>query len=159
GVSGAAGGSDWAWGGAGMSWRAMILPQLEATNSYNSLNFSLHSDNGYTASAIATAFYTVMSTWLCPSDGKNDGGLRAWNVIDGQYSALDPPLPPGGGTQRVPVSNYAGSFGDNYCIGGLTPPGGPWETPIKTTLLPGQPRIGYAGFWGTDYNEDLSARG
>jgi len=169
GVSGATGGSDWAWGGAGMSWRAMILPQMESGNAYNSLNFSLHADNNYTADAIATAFYTVMSTWLCPSDARNENGLRPWGSNDGlngNYPALDPPFPPGTppgttstASKKCPVSNYAGSFGDNYCIGGLTPPGGPWETPAGTTLLPGQVRIGWAGFWGTDYDDLLTKRG
>jgi prepilin-type processing-associated H-X9-DG protein len=52
----------------------------------------------------------------------------------------------------MPVSNYAGSFGDNYCGGVLQSPGLPWETPYNLTVLPaGQPRIGWNGYWGTNF--------
>ena len=59
----------------------------------------------------------------------------------------------------VPVANYAGSFGDNYCIGPLTPPGGPWETPVGTVPPIGQPVIGHVGFWGTYFNATNSGPG
>jgi prepilin-type processing-associated H-X9-DG protein len=62
----------------------------------------------------------------------------------------------------VPVSNYAGSFGDNYCIGPLTGSGGPWETPACTAnnaIVPGKPRIGWNGFWGTSYDCNFNLGG
>ena len=56
----------------------------------------------------------------------------------------------------VPVANYAGSFGDNYCGGPLN--GGlPWETYPGDDLPPGQPRIGWDGFWGTSFGPGSSA--
>jgi prepilin-type N-terminal cleavage/methylation domain-containing protein/prepilin-type processing-associated H-X9-DG protein len=148
------GGSGWAWGNNGLSWRAMILPQMEGTTAYNAVNFST-SAGGAEIYTIATAWYTVFNSWLCPSDGDNMGGLRPASGIGAQYPASGVPNRPGGGTQQVPVSNYAGSFGDNYCIGPLTGSGGPWETPACTpenVITPGVPRIGWNGFWGTTYN-------
>ncbi|WP_169977310.1 DUF1559 domain-containing protein [Tautonia rosea] len=145
-----------------LSWRALILPQMEGTNQYNALNFDVHGSNtGAGAGAWFTAWVTVNNTWLCPSDGENNGGLRERETITGQWPNGSGPINPATGAPPtvVPVSNYPGSFGDNYCIGGLTPPGGPWETPVGTVLAPGAPRIGWAGFWGTNFNETLSARG
>jgi prepilin-type processing-associated H-X9-DG protein len=49
----------------------------------------------------------------------------------------------------VPVANYAGSFGDNYC-GGVLCNGLPWETFPPVNLPPGKPRIGWPGYWGTN---------
>jgi prepilin-type processing-associated H-X9-DG protein len=48
------------------------------------------------------------------------------------------------------VSNYAGSFGDNYCGAGLND-GLPWETPLWQDPPPGTARIGWHGFWGTNF--------
>ena len=145
-----------------LSWRALILPQMEGGNVYNALNFDVHGSNsGVGAGSWYTAWVSVNNTWLCPSDGDNGGGLRERETLTGNWPNGPGPINPFTG-QRVtvvPVSNYAGSFGDNYAIGGLTPPGGPWETPINTVLAPGVPRIGHAGFWGTNFAEDLSSRG
>ncbi|MHC5541946.1 DUF1559 family PulG-like putative transporter, partial [Singulisphaera rosea] len=48
----------------------------------------------------------------------------------------------------VGVTNYVGSWGDNYAGGPLN--GGlPWETYPGDNLAPGQSRIGYFGYWGT----------
>jgi prepilin-type N-terminal cleavage/methylation domain-containing protein/prepilin-type processing-associated H-X9-DG protein len=148
----------WGWANNGFSWRAMILPNMEGNPVYNALNLNLYADGGggNTLPAFATAWYSTFSTFLCPSDGDNDNGFRASETLEGQWPAGGVPDRVGGGSRAVPVSNYAGSFGDNYCIGGLTAPGGPWETPINTTLAPGAIRIGHAGFWGTTFNEDLS---
>ncbi|ADV61544.1 hypothetical protein Isop_0955 [Isosphaera pallida ATCC 43644] len=157
------------WGGVGannvLSWRALILPQMEATAVYNAINFSQPmSSNAPDPRAQWTAYMTVNSTWLCPSDDNPGGispGFRAMGGLNGNFPNGTSPNNPitNAPETRVPVSNYAGSFGDNYAIGGLTPPGGPWETPINTVLPPGVPRSGHAGFWGTNFNENLSARG
>jgi prepilin-type N-terminal cleavage/methylation domain-containing protein/prepilin-type processing-associated H-X9-DG protein len=150
----------WGWANNGFSWRAMILPHMEGGAAYNALNLNLWADGGggATLPAFATAWYTTFNSFLCPSDGDNDNGFRQTEGLLGQHPAggIPEPVPGTGRSRTVPVSNYAGSFGDNYCIGGLTPPGGPWETPINTALAPGAIRIGHAGFWGTTFNEDLS---
>jgi prepilin-type N-terminal cleavage/methylation domain-containing protein/prepilin-type processing-associated H-X9-DG protein len=151
----------WGWANNGFSWRAMILPNMDGNPVYNALNVNLYADGsgGNTLPAFATAWYSTFSTFLCPSDGDNDNGFRPSETLEGQWPAggVPDPYPGSGRTKSVPISSYAGSFGDNYCIGGLTPPGGPWETPINTTPPVGTPRIGHAGFWGTTFNEDLSS--
>lgn len=164
------------WGGVGannvLSWRALIMPQMEQNPTYNAINMSQPmSSNAPVPSAQWTAYFSVSATWLCPSDGENSTngvGMRpagSATVPQGQWpNGSAPVIPPGyagAGTSdtRMPVSNYAGSFGDNYCIGGLTPPGGPWETPVGTVVVPPRVRIGYPGFWGTDFNEQVTARG
>ena len=151
----------------GMSWMALTLPFMEGSNTYNAVNFNIPmgaSQSGGTPYllAIATAWYTTNKSFLCPSDGDNQNGYRADNSVDpvnGQYPNTVAPPNPTGGQAMDPVSNYLGSFGDNYCIGGLTGTGGPWETPITvplTTVLPAG-RIGWPGYQGT--NADLSSSG
>lgn len=158
------------WGGNQnlLAWRAMILPELEGGNLYNAINFSLRgstgSGDGSNGATFYTAWVTVVDTMLCPSDGENGTagkGLRDRETLTGQWPNGSGPFNPATGAAPtvVPVSNYAGSFGDNYCIGVLTPPGGPWETPIGTVPPPGFPRIGWAGFWGTNFNETNFNRG
>ncbi len=164
------------WGGAGsnnlLSWRVMILPQIEGSTLYNAINFMNPTyGSGVDSGAMYTAWVTVGNVWLCPSDGTRDQrglGLRNNSTIDGNWpNGSGPTVPAGfpgaGGLPPIPVSNYAGSFGDNYCIGALTGTGGPWETPTSATYpgpLPGNAvRIGWAGFWGTDFNVGISAHG
>ncbi len=60
------GGSGWAWGNNGMTWRALILPQMEGNNVHNSINFS----QAVGTATLATAWYTSVNTFLCPSDGR-----------------------------------------------------------------------------------------
>jgi prepilin-type N-terminal cleavage/methylation domain-containing protein/prepilin-type processing-associated H-X9-DG protein len=143
-------------------WRALVLPQMEQTALYNAINFSLpvggtggatnaNPKSGY------TIWLTVVNTFLCPSDGTNQGGLMPWSGSnsapypnpDGQSPTNNPPQNAAGQPATVvPVSNYAGSFGDNYCGGSLM--GGlPWETYPHKSQPAGKPLIGYAGFWGT----------
>ena len=106
-------------------------------------------DTGLANAQSTTAYYVSLSTWLCPSDSKNGDGFLPSSTQDGNWSAWGDPPNPATGLTMCAVSNYAGSFGDNYCIGATTPPGGPWETPCGTDPLPGTPRIGWDGFWGT----------
>jgi prepilin-type N-terminal cleavage/methylation domain-containing protein/prepilin-type processing-associated H-X9-DG protein len=140
-----------------LNWRAMVLPQMEGTNAYNAVNFSINTSSGGEASAaFFTAYTLTFSTFLCPSDGTNgDGklpnGQSGTGNMKGQYcnQVIDPST--GQPTTWVPVSNYQGSFGDNYCGGPLCN-NLPWETDWKTvTLPPGVPRIGYLGYWGTNF--------
>ena len=97
-----------------------------------------------------------MSVWLCPSDGEErrwtPPGERPQRPIPHRHA---PPINPSTGQSAtvIPVSSYAGSFGDNYCIGPLTGRGGPWETPVGTDPPPGVPRLGHLGFWGTNLGD------
>jgi len=136
-----------------LSWRALILPQMEQGNAYNSINtlestFVIPSWTGNSTPnpyAMYTAWVTVYTVWLCPSDGQNGDGLLpsgAETVANGQDCAGTPPLNPltGQPSPVTPVANYAGSFGDNYASNNI--PGViPWETP-------GPPRIGWPPSWG-----------
>jgi len=143
-----------------LNWRAMVLPMMEGTNAYNSVNFSINAaSGGGAAGAFYTAYSITFSSWLCPSDGTNgDGKLPngqttsgAGSTGTGQYcnQVLDPTT--GAFTAWTPVSNYQGSFGDNYC-GGVLCNNLPWETPWNiATLVPGVQRIGYNGYWGTSF--------
>jgi len=144
------------WDANVLNWRALILPQLEQGPLYNAVNFS-QVGGGYAADQGAgyTVWLSVPSGWLCPSDGTNGGGLRPFGGPDGQWPIGTPPIDPTTGQPLtvVPVANYAGSFGDNYCGGPLCN-GLPWETYPATNLAPGQARIGWPGYWGT--NTDIN---
>jgi prepilin-type N-terminal cleavage/methylation domain-containing protein/prepilin-type processing-associated H-X9-DG protein len=140
-----------------LAWRAMILPQMEAGNVYNAWNLSLGAMGAGTDSSVQfTSWNTVFASWLCPSDAKTtDGrvpnGYSTGNDLNSNWGPC--PVDPSTGTYAplMPVSNYAGSFGDNYCGGVLANPGLPWETPYNLAPAPGQVRIGWNGYWGTDF--------
>ena len=143
-----------------ISWRGLILPYIEGNNTHNAVNFDLRfrANDNYHA---FTAYFSISDVWLCPSDGERNGAFRPWLQNTG-YGPPDPngttglpPVDPSTGLRPplVPVSDYAGSFGDNYVIGPLQNPQGPWETPWDVTALPpGQRRIGHNGYWGTRRN-------
>jgi prepilin-type N-terminal cleavage/methylation domain-containing protein/prepilin-type processing-associated H-X9-DG protein len=157
------------WGGPGTnniaSWRALVIPQMEGGTIYNAINFSVSLNDATSSSGQWTALMTIMNTWLCPSDDNFMGagdGFRSASGAWGNYPNGNSPQNPftHAPETRVPISNYAGSFGDNYAIGALTPVQNPWETyPYPPTLAPGQPRIGWPGFWGTAWNDQINARG
>src|SRR5262249_22974168 len=127
-------------------------PQMEQSNVYNALNTSLPIYGaGPNLGSAFTVWVTVPNTWLCPSDGTNGDGKLPYGGATGQWPAGVPPTDPSTKAQAtiVPVSNYSGSFGDNYCGGPLC--GGlPWETYPSPTA--GKPKIGYDGYWGTNNN-------
>ncbi len=78
--------------GNGFGWGAMILPQVEAGNIYDRINFSLpitHADN---ASSIAQ----VIPTFQCPSDPKPD----TFEIVDDSSNSFP-----------VGTANYLGVFG------------------------------------------------
>src|SRR5262249_61893247 len=105
-----------------LCWRAMILPQMEGNTVYNAVNLSVSTSAGAGPGAhFITAWNSVFTTWLCPSDGTNGGGRRPSNTPAGQWTNI--PADPATGTTSatVPVSNYSGSFGDNYCGGARLP--------------------------------------
>lgn len=143
-----------------LPWRAMILAQMEGGTLYNNFNFNLNPTspaNTYDKGAWYTIWVTIPNSFLCPSDGKNGNGLMSlgsYATGQGIFTQADQstPIDPKTGlpTQVVAVTNYVGSWGDNYAGGPLN--GGlPWETYPGNNLLPGQPRIGYFGYWGTPY--------
>ncbi len=165
-LPGAAGGI---WGGAGSSnvasWRALVIPQMEGGTIYNAINFNLSLNNATDSSAQWTALTTINTAWLCPSDDNYQGvsdGFRSASGPWGNYPNGSPPNNPftGNPETRVPYSNYAGSFGDNYAIGALTNVQNPWETfPYPPTLGIGQGRVGWPGFWGTNFDDQIATRG
>jgi prepilin-type N-terminal cleavage/methylation domain-containing protein/prepilin-type processing-associated H-X9-DG protein len=148
--------SDWGsqLNNNGVSWVALTLPYLEQNPLWNSINFQVHVLDGLAQPDFATAWYTKINVLQCPSDGDQDGfrgdGYSGAGGM-GQYAVTAAPLPPGGGTPMVPVTNYLASFGDNYCIGALTQGAFfPTETPYTVwPPVPGQPRIGWPGYQGT----------
>jgi len=142
-ISLAPGQGGWgAWSNSNVSWRILILPNMEQNPVYNSINFLLQNGGGDT---IATAWYARLSVYSCPSDGQNTG-FTPQNSPVGSY-AMYCPNRPGTTTQEVPTTNYYMSFGDNYAVLPLSG-ANPWETPFPipagTTA-----RIGWNGFWGT----------
>lgn len=156
-------GDPWDAGANSFNWRAMVLPMMEGTNVFNALNMQVNASTGGAASAaMFTAYSITHSSWLCPSDGTNGGGKLpngqypdgASNNPSGQYcnQVIDPTT--GQSTSFTPVSNYGGSFGDNYC-GGVLCGNLPWEFPWNSTVqrgLPGSPTgVGFNGYWGTSF--------
>jgi prepilin-type processing-associated H-X9-DG protein len=164
GITGINSASQSVWDGRAnlLSWRVLLLPQMEGNTVFNAINVQVETtgSNAFDTGAMYTAWVTVNNTWLCPSDGTNNGGLLPWGGAGGgsnprgQWPAGNTPFNPFTGTFAtvVPVANYQGSFGDNYA-GGILNGGLPWETPPlvqNTALPPGQPRRGWHGYWGTD---------
>ena len=147
---------------SGFSWRVLILPHLEQSPLYNTINFKVPSDAGGPDKAAGfTLWRTSLAVFLCPSDSGHDDGFRVSNAEDatwGQYPHAGPPIDPATGTAmtEVPVSSYIGSFGDNYSMTTLVP-SSPWESPCGVDLPAGQVRIGWPGFWGTTYGCDEAA--
>jgi prepilin-type N-terminal cleavage/methylation domain-containing protein/prepilin-type processing-associated H-X9-DG protein len=141
-------------GNNGLSWVALTLPYLEQGTIYSAINFSASVNNGALLQTFATAWYTRLGVMSCPSDGDQDGFRGDASITNSgldQYIASPSPAPPGGGTHMIPVENYLGSFGDNYCIG-CNNMGTffPTETPYTTwPPVPGQPRVGWPGEQGT----------
>jgi prepilin-type N-terminal cleavage/methylation domain-containing protein/prepilin-type processing-associated H-X9-DG protein len=149
-------GDPWASSANSLNWRAMILPQIEASPVFNAINFGLNANDGGAASAqLFTAYSMTFNSFLCPSDGENGNG----RLPNGQFGSGNPrgqycnqvlDTTTGQVTQFTPVSNYAGSFGDNYC-GGVLCNNLPWETPWNGNPPAGQNRIGFNGYWGTNF--------
>jgi prepilin-type N-terminal cleavage/methylation domain-containing protein/prepilin-type processing-associated H-X9-DG protein len=145
----------WGAGANQLNFRALILPQMEGNNAYNAMNLLINPtavNNG----AQFTAWNVVFTSWLCPSDGNNGGGKvsNGYSSGDELHANWGPsPNDPTTGkvSPTIPVANYAGSFGDNYCGGVLAGGGLPWETPYNQNPPAFQPRIGWNGYWGTSF--------
>lgn len=145
-----------------LNWRALTLPQLEQNTIYNSINFNLPVDSAGPSggAAFITIWKASISVFLCPSDSGHEDGFRASNAADplnGQYGFLEPPTDPSTGTaaEVTAVSSYDASFGDNYSMTTLNATS-PWETPCGAQTPPGQPHLGWPGFWGTTYGCDIT---
>src|SRR5689334_8595124 len=67
------------------AWRCLILPQMEQSALYNSINFSVQVGGR----GSYTMWMTVVNTWLCPSDGRNNGGMRPWAGATAPYPTPD----------------------------------------------------------------------
>jgi prepilin-type N-terminal cleavage/methylation domain-containing protein/prepilin-type processing-associated H-X9-DG protein len=148
-------GNMWAPTSNMLTWRVMVLPFMEQGSVYNAINLDYHNTFlGLDPGSAYTVWVTVFSSWLCPSDGKNNNGLMpSENPVNGTYVADGPPINPATGlkTTVTATTNYSGSWGDNF-NGGPLDGGLPWETPwTLTTLAPGQVRIGWHGYWGTSF--------
>jgi prepilin-type N-terminal cleavage/methylation domain-containing protein/prepilin-type processing-associated H-X9-DG protein len=149
--------ATWSTNVNNFSWRALVLPFMEGSTVANALNFdiSMSGDSSLNPGAGWTAWVTVNNSWLCPSDPDNNNGKRPSGSADannGQYALGNSPIDPTTGkfVTVVPVTNYAGSFGDNYAIFPLSG-ANPWETPCPVTgIIP--VRIGWEGFWGTSFD-------
>src|SRR5437879_2306411 len=65
-------GNPWDPGANSINWRGMILPQMEGGTTYNAVNFDINANNGGGDAAwFCTAYTSVFSSFLCPSDGEN----------------------------------------------------------------------------------------
>lgn len=65
------------------SWMALILPQIEANNIYEQIDFELP----YTAPTNLAAIANVIPGFICPSTGRTDG-IREGNIIVELYDQV-----------------------------------------------------------------------
>jgi prepilin-type N-terminal cleavage/methylation domain-containing protein/prepilin-type processing-associated H-X9-DG protein len=149
-VAGTPPGSSTGWGAwttQDISWRLLILPNMEQTNVFNSINFQIPGNFGPIYGAVqATAWYTTLNVYSCPSDATPRFVAYATATGSYPYAEGNSPKNPATGVITVPVVNYHYSFGDNYAVYPLSG-ANPWESPGPVTN--GSPRIGWNGFWGT----------
>ena len=133
----------------------MILPQMEGNTAYNAFNFWTN-PMGVTGGAASTRLGTryLRAGFVRPTQTTAEAEFPMDIPAATSYANWGPaPINPATGTfsPTIPVSNYAGSFGDNYCGGVLAGDGLPWETPYNATPPLGQTRIGWNGYWGTSF--------
>jgi prepilin-type N-terminal cleavage/methylation domain-containing protein len=122
--------SDW-------SCHAMMLPYIEQQALYNSINFFFVCDGGaYAKSANSTAYNTVVSGFLCPSDG----GAGPGNCFNSYYASI--------GTASTRDSNadlsLAGAARPSWApspTGSRAPSRSPraWSAPPAQPSAPGAP--------------------
>src|SRR5262249_6206904 len=141
---GAVMGPGWVNDSNHLSWRGLILPQLEGGPLYNAIN--LDHDVGSLSGAVAfTVWMTAHASFLCPSDGRNNNGFRPYGATDpvnGQWPAFGTPIDPATGRPAVVgwIANYSASFGDSYTVGNLTGTARPPEPPCGTNPPVSVPR-------------------
>ena len=101
----------------------LVIPFMEGGTIYNAINFNISLNNSTGGGSDQwTALMTINNTWLCPSDDNFQGvsdGFRSSSGVWGNYPNGNSPNNPftNQPETRTPISNYAGSFGDNYAIG------------------------------------------
>ncbi len=145
----------------GLNWVALILPYMEQSPIYSSINFATGTSGNI--QAMATVWYTRLGMLSCPSDGDQEGfrNSGSGNGNGQDISGASPPTPPNGGAVQVPVSDYLVSYGDNYASGCNTP--GvifPTESDYRQfPPLPGQPWVGWPGEQGTMLNVQCGVGG
>jgi prepilin-type N-terminal cleavage/methylation domain-containing protein/prepilin-type processing-associated H-X9-DG protein len=153
-----------------LQWTALLLLDLDAGPLYNSINFGLAAgQGGIDNGAFFTAWMSAPAIFLCPSDGENESprGYRPYDDRSGsgpfanphgQGTAYPPPIDPATGrtVPVVPVTNYAYSWGDN-CAGCGLGSNLPWEHVPGAPVTPGGARIGWPGYWGTNYSDGFEA--
>ncbi len=114
--------------GPGWAWGSMILPQLDQSPLYNSINFSL----SVAYAANNTCSTTLLSTYICPSDDAPSLVPVLANPPDpanpGSYSGNSV-------VDTVARGNYVGMFG----LGEICAASGP----VPNVIPPGDP-LGYA---------------
>jgi prepilin-type N-terminal cleavage/methylation domain-containing protein/prepilin-type processing-associated H-X9-DG protein len=142
----------WAWNNNGMTWRQLILPNMEQNPIYNSINFSLHLAGNIAERS--TVLATTFTSFLCPSDGDSSTGFAPFNCGCSGLGAC--PLPDSWPLPNVTITNYAMSHGDNYTAltAGDGPPLNIWET--APPIAAGQTRRGWSGLWGTSGIFDIT---
>ncbi len=126
----------------------LILPQMEGRNLYNAVNLIINCGAGgrkalprQRPSTRPTARRTVPGCALRTDQWRRQAAQRPGSrgngdIPTGQFCNQVADIHnPGKVTTWCPVSNYQGSFGDNYCGGVLCAPTGlPWETPWNAVL-------------------------
>ena len=100
------------WSGPWWPWAAYILPEMEWTNLYNSINFSAHGlltwDNnsgGCTSPENSTVYLSIISTYQCPSDDTMKIFTNLMWVSTTQIAAGSPNF-------TGAVTCYVGNWGD-----------------------------------------------
>ncbi|WZO96586.1 DUF1559 domain-containing protein [Isosphaeraceae bacterium EP7] len=100
--------ADTGWNGTWWNWMAFVLPQIEQTNVYNSINFSRNnisvaSNDLALQDPNVTVWRSSISAFLCPSDQVGTGKMdnMRWTTI----VALGQPFSGG-------VTCYVGNWGD-----------------------------------------------
>ncbi len=92
----------------GMSAQAQMLPYLEQTAIYNSINFSL-AGPGEPSNSNSTAWNTKVNVFLCPSDGNAGANSNNFNSYYGSAGTTSGTFTPG--STNTPGSYFGTSTG------------------------------------------------
>ncbi|MHC5540615.1 DUF1559 domain-containing protein [Singulisphaera rosea] len=94
--------ADGNWSGTWWAWPSFILPQVEQNNVYNSINYTRSCTN----LTNSTAFRTIVTSFLCPSDDSNKLFADRVYVDVNQPDFVTP------GPYTMASLNYVGNAGD-----------------------------------------------
>ena len=146
---------DWNGRSNCLNWRALISPTSSRARCYNAINFDID-DHQQRRQRRAGLHGVDDRAERLPLPLRRPARQRflPWAGVD--TTARDRrhrhhPIDPRTGVPAtvVPIANYGGSYGDNYCVGPLSRPRVALGDADGTEPLPGQPRIGWHGFLGT----------